>query len=399
MEIVIVTAVFPPEPVVSAQLSFDIAEKLSVNKNVTVISPIPSRPFGFKFSKELGHRNFSHHILESYTCPSSNLFGRIIESYSFGRYSYRYISENQKHIGVIYINTWPLFSQYFTIKAARKFNIPTIIHIQDIYPESLGNKIPLLKNLINFILLPIDKYVLQNATRIVAISEKMKHHLSTTRRIAKEKIDVVLNWQDEEKFILFNEQNLPAQKDDAPFTFMYLGNVGPVAGIEWLISTYVQAKILNARLVIAGSGSMKESLQKSVKENKYDNIEFWPVPEGMVPEIQNHADVMILPIQKGAASSSIPSKLPAYMFSGKPIIACVDVNSDTANAVISAECGWVTPPEDQNALIQKLVMVTSLEKDELQMKGLSGCNYSLDHFSKKKNLKRMIDIINQTATS
>jgi hypothetical protein len=59
-----------------------------------------------------------------------------------------------------------------------------------------------------------------------------------------------------------------------------------------------------------------------------------------------------LPIKKGAAGNSIPSKLPACMFSGKPIIACVDEGSDTANAVISSGCGWALLPENLELLIE-----------------------------------------------
>jgi hypothetical protein len=47
--ILLVTAVFPPEPVVSANLSFDIAGELAKKHEVTVISPKPTRPFNKVF--------------------------------------------------------------------------------------------------------------------------------------------------------------------------------------------------------------------------------------------------------------------------------------------------------------------------------------------------------------
>ena len=60
---------------------------------------------------------------------------------------------------------------------------------------------------------------------------------------------------------------------------------------------------------------------------------------------------MLLPLKKGAAMSSIPSKLPAYMFSKKPIIGSLDVQSDTARAIIESDCGLVVEPENEQALI------------------------------------------------
>ena len=48
--ILIITAVFPPEPVTSATLNYDLAVALSLDYNVTVLTPRPSRPAGFDFS-------------------------------------------------------------------------------------------------------------------------------------------------------------------------------------------------------------------------------------------------------------------------------------------------------------------------------------------------------------
>ena len=45
--ILIITAVFPPEPIVSSQLSFDIADKMSEDYKVTVIKQRSSRHYGF----------------------------------------------------------------------------------------------------------------------------------------------------------------------------------------------------------------------------------------------------------------------------------------------------------------------------------------------------------------
>ena len=41
--ILIITAVFPPEPIVSSRLSFDIANKLSEENEIVVLHPHPSR--------------------------------------------------------------------------------------------------------------------------------------------------------------------------------------------------------------------------------------------------------------------------------------------------------------------------------------------------------------------
>lgn len=395
-QILIISAVFPPEPVVSATLSRDLAEELTKGLQVTVLCPRPTRPHNFNFMKIPTSANYKIRRLDSFTCSASSLKGRLHESYSFGKHCYKYIADNHQDIDIIYVNTWPLFGQYFAVKAARKYNIPIIIHVQDIYPESLTNKMPVLSSLLKLILLPIDKYILRNSTRVIAISNKMKSHLVRTRNIESGKVAVVQNWQDEKIFVDYKSSNKMNHGNNELFTYMYLGNIGPVAGIDLLIESFVKADLKNCRLVIAGAGSMKELFQKKTKELNLTTIEFWSVPEGKVPEIQEQADIMLLPIRKGAAGSSVPSKLPAYMFSEKPIIACVDEDSDTANAIITANCGWVLTPDDKAKLITNMRMVAGLSGEELKQKGLNGFEYAIKHFSKKNNLKKLITVINET---
>lgn len=394
MKILIVTAVFSPEPVVSAKLSEDLANELSKTNMVSVISPKPTRPYGFKLIKKNISKSYSHIKLNSYTCPESNFYGRIKESYSFGLACAKYIKENRNNIDVIYMNSWPIFAQYFTVKQANKYNIKIITHIQDVYPESLSAKMPTLGFLFNWIFIPIDKIILKNSTTIVAISNKMKKHLASSRKISLKKIKVVKNWQDEEVFMNYNKKLKKVKSTDLNlFTFMYLGNIGPVAGVDLLIDSFSKLSIENCRLVIAGSGSKKHELENFVNLKKIKNVHFLQVPNGMVPHIQESANVMLLPIKKGAASSSIPSKLPAYMFSKKPIIASVDIDSDSAKVINDAKSGWVIEPENIEMLVDTMRKAFFTKKSELDSKGLNGFKYALNNLSKKNNLKELVKTI------
>ena len=77
-KIVIVSAVFPPEPVVSAQISYDLAKELSNNFPVVVLCPAPTRPNGRKFPKmDFFNESFSRIVLNSYTHPQSDFIGRM----------------------------------------------------------------------------------------------------------------------------------------------------------------------------------------------------------------------------------------------------------------------------------------------------------------------------------
>ncbi len=393
--ILIISAVFPPEPVVSGRLSMDLYRSFKEKGyDAKVLHPYPTRPFGFKpDEKSIGVLGEDEIIAESYVCPQSSFWGRVRESWSFGKACKRYISEHNAEIQCVYANAWPMFSQKAIVKVANKYGIPCIIHVQDVYPESLSNKQSgLKKRLVQSLILPMDKFILGKCTKVIAISEKMKSYLVKTRGINDDKVSVVINWQDEKDFLDY--QKTYTQQEGRPFTFMYMGNIGPVAGVDLLIDAFTKANLENARLVIAGSGSVKEQMMKRAEGNS--SIEFWEVPNGKVPEIQSKADVMMLPIKKGAASSSIPSKLPAYMFSAKPIVGCMDTDSDTANSIKEADCGWVIEPENVELLSEKMKEVRSCDVDYLKKKGIKAKEYGIGHFSKSVNLANLSDVIINT---
>ena len=397
--ILIISAVFPPEPVVSANLMKDLAEELSKEYNVTVLCPIPTRPLGFNMEGTRAEMKFPFKVVEldSFTCAESKMVGRLKESNSFGKAAARYIKANHADIDAIHVTAWPLAAKYWISKVAKKYKIPFSNSVQDIYPESLAAHLPkgIISNLFNSILLPLDKYGLQKASIIHTISDKMVDYLSQTRKLDRNKFVVVRNWQNEEDFIAFHnsKQYDVLSVQEKPLTFMYMGNVGPLAGLDLVIDAFNDANLPNARLVIAGAGSAKESLQKKVRDLSIKNVEFWDVPQGKVPEIQDKADIMVLPIKKGFGKTSIPSKLPAYMFSKRPVLASVDKDSDTAECIINAKAGWVVEPEDTISLSKVFNVAAKESAEDLIRMGSNGFNFAMKNLSKATNLKKLTEAV------
>lgn len=395
MSLLIVSAAFPPEHITSGRLCYEISEFLyEKNFPFKVITTRPSRPYGFSFDESEKQFRFDHSYMDSYVYPKARIWGRMRESYSMGIKSANYVKKHKKDITFIYANSWPLLAQYILVRKAKKYKIPIVVHVHDVYPESISNRMPFIGPLVNAILLPIDKYTLRNAVKVIAISEKMKRLLIATRNIPDEKISVIPNYQTEKSFLDYKASNEIPEKDGT-FTFMYLGTIGPVAGVDDIIEAFYKARLKNCRLVIAGEGSVKEMHQKRVAELNLDNVEFWSVGKGAedVPKTQAYGDVMLLPVKKGAASSSIPSKLPSYMLSEKPIIAFVDPDSDTARCVVSSDGGWVLPPDSRDDLAEMMKKVAGLPKEELQEKGRKGFEYAMKYLSKGAVLEKLVGII------
>jgi len=268
----------------------------------------------------------------------------------------------------------------------------------DIYPESLLNRLPgLVRSLIGSPLRMLDGWSARQASSICVISESMRSTYITNRCIPAERVVTIPTWQDEKMF------ETPVDREAAcvrysvradRFTFLYLGNIGPVAGVDLLIRAFHNAALESAQLLIVGDGSTKDSCIKLVDQLKAINIQFISDPDARnVPLLQSLADVCLLPLKRGAGSSSIPSKLPAYLFSVKPVLATVDEDSDTANVIREGACGWIGPPENEEWLSAKMKAVISMTRDELSSLGAHGREYALARFSKAPGVKRLADLI------
>lgn len=387
--ILVLSGVFPPEPVVSAVLSITIARALSYEHDVTVLSPMPTRPNGSVYPKpDFRNEHFTHIVTDSYVCPASKFVGRMRESLSFGRCIAGYIREHHETISVIYANVWPIFSQYLAVKEAKRWGIPIVLHIQDIYPESMLGRLGIIGRMIKWPLLKLDRFILRNASTVLAISENMKSYLCDTRHIEDSKVLVVRNWQDDSLFPKRREQT-----DKGKFTFMFVGSISPAAGVMLLLKSFVRAAIPNSQLVIAGSGSDKAACEAYAAQHSEADILFRPVTPNEVADVQASADVLLLPLRKGVGHTASPSKMPAYMFSAKPILACVDRGSDVEMVIHDSRCGWVCEPENESALSEMMVRVTGMPREQLDEMGRNAREYALDHFTAARNLNVITNCI------
>lgn len=390
--LLLVSCVFPPEPVVSARLSDDIYQSIKKEGfGVKVLHPKATRPNGYSFDATIT-KGSDEIVSDSFTCPESSLYGRFKESYSFGKATAQYIKRHHQEIDVIYANTWPLFGQYFLAKAAKEYGIPYYIHIQDIYPESYCYKMPkVLGVLLHKVILPIDKYVLRNAKGVIAISPSMISYLSASRGVDDSKFTLVRNWQDDKAYI---ESYKPIAKKGVECHIMYLGSINPTANVGLIIKACEKLDLERFRVSIIGNGPEKDNCMSLAKQVRI-NILFNSVTPDQVAEKQGTADVLVLCLKRGVAKTATPSKLTAYMLSGRPIVASVDLDSDCANIIRKAGCGLVVEPDNETVLCNAIKELGQKSVEELNEMGKAAFDYAVAHLSKERNLSILKNLITQ----
>jgi colanic acid biosynthesis glycosyl transferase WcaI len=105
--------------------------------------------------------------------------------------------------------------------------------------------------------------------------------------------------------------------------------------------------------VINGAGSSREQLEH--KARGMPNVRFIDMqPLERLPELLAAGDIHVVPLKRGLARSSVPSKMYSIFAAGRPLLASVDEGSEIARVLAESGAGVAVPPDDVEALTKAL---------------------------------------------
>ena len=135
---------------------------------------------------------------------------------------------------------------------------------------------------------------------------------------------------------------------------MYAGNVGLSQSLDLLIeAAAAMADEPDVAFVINGGGAARPELERAARA--LPNIQFVDMaPKALLPEVLAAADVHVVPLKRGLAWSSVPSKLYGILAAGRPLVASVDPGTEVARTVERAGAGLSVPPDDPVAFTDAL---------------------------------------------
>jgi colanic acid biosynthesis glycosyl transferase WcaI len=407
MKCLIVSAVFPPEPVVTAQTSFQIAEELvHQGHQVTVLAPFPSRPDGelFKgYSRSLYRKeNMGFPVIRcfSFLSRKSTMGSRLAENIGFAiTSSVRVLFASRPDI--IYMNSWVIFGSGLVSVVAWLRGIPVAMSVQDVYPESLSQQKRIAPQSLLFrILRALDTRIVHSAKALIVISDRFRETYTVDRGVPGDRVHVLQNWG-ETSAVELDPRGAYALRQkygilDHTTLAVYGGNIGAAAGVETAINAFEYLwNDENICMLIAGAGSRLQVCQKLVEtKGLQDRVFFYtPWPKKDTAIVLGAADVLLLPTQGEQSLVSVPSKLISYLLSGRPVLAMVLGNSDTATLITGAKAGWVIPPDDPAGAAAALKYIAASPREGLRAAGTRGLDYALRHLTREANLPKMIQLL------
>lgn len=228
----------------------------------------------------------------------------------------------------------------------------------------------------------------------VAVTSPGMADVIAERGVPRDKLTFVSNWANEAAFhpVLHPaELGLPPRRE---FTVMYAGAMGEVQGLDVVLGA---AELLRDRgdigFLLVGGGVAKAGLGDEARRRGLDNVAFAdPQPAQAMSDVLASAQVQLISLADlPVFASTLPSKLPATLAAGRPIIGAV--GGDAARLVRDSGAGWVVTPGDARGLADAVLAARALPPQELAARGAAGRDYYGTHLSQEVGSMRLVELL------
>jgi colanic acid biosynthesis glycosyl transferase WcaI len=249
---------------------------------------------------------------------------------------------------------------------ARARRVPFVFNIQDVFPDVAVELGLLTDRRVIAAASRLERATYQRADAVTVLSEDLADNVRAkvtkgakngrAAERAAAKVRVIPNFVDTDRI-------RPADADNAyrhqygltgKRVVMYAGNVGLSQSLDLVVSAAVALSTEpDVVFVINGGGSARPDLER--RAAGLDNVRFVDMqPKERLAEVLAAADIHVVPLKRGLAWSSVPSKLYSILAAGRPLVASVDPGTEVARTVDRAGAGLSVPPDDAEAFTKAL---------------------------------------------
>jgi colanic acid biosynthesis glycosyl transferase WcaI len=232
---------------------------------------------------------------------------------------------------------------------------PLVFNVQDVFPDVAVELGVITDRRIISAARRLERFCYERADAITVLSEDLSENIvSKTGR--PDKVRVIPNFVDTDVVVPTDKENAYRREFglEGKTIVMYAGNVGLSQSLEIMLDAAAALSYEEDLLfVINGAGAAREELERKARD--LDNVRFIDMqPLDRVSEVYSAADVHVVPLRKGLARSSVPSKMYSILAVARPLIASVDQGSEVARIVERTGAGVAVPPEDSEAFTKAL---------------------------------------------
>ena len=334
----------------TAQLLTQLCEELAEDYDVTVVTGVtesagPGREVrnGVEvvrvFSTAFERRRLSRRGANYLTYVGSSLWAGLTE----------------RRPDIVLCMSDPPFVPAFARLAARRFRVPYIAIVQDVFPEVAVELQRLRSPVIVRSLQALVNLGLRHAERVVAIGETMQSRL-VEKGVDPSRIVVIRNWVDVGELVPTPKDNPWARAHGLSdkFVIMHSGNVGHAQNLDVLVraATFLRDED-DVRFVVIGSGARQAELVELAERLETDRVQFLPYqPREVLSQSLAAGDLHFIGLAHGLAGFVVPSRMNGVLAVGRPVVAAADPESEIVRVVQRERCGLTIDPGRPELLAQ-----------------------------------------------
>lgn len=398
MKILIVSQYFYPENFRINDLALSLKNR---GHEVSVFTSIPNYPKGefypgyglFKHKKDNYNGIDIKRTYHSKRGQSGKRLGLNYLTFAFfGSLQTRFM-KLEKYDVIYVLATSPITAAMPAIQVRKRLNIPLILNVQDLWPESLQeitkteNKhiIKFMNFLVNYIYKNTDHILTSSRSFIDKIKPRITNDKTTIQYFPQ--YSVVLQ---------SNEVIKEFDKYQDNFNILFTGNHGQAQGLDLVVEAACEFKKVNSniRYHLLGDGRDKERIKQLIIDNGVEDyvILHERVEEDLVSAYANSVDACLLILKPNDLfDMSIPAKMQTYMDCRKAILCCA--MGESKMIVDEAKCGLSVEKMNVEELIRVSNEMSKLSKEELKELGNNGYKYLNEFFNKEKLIDQLEKIM------
>lgn len=255
---------------------------------------------------------------------------------------------------------------------ARARRATLVFNVQDVYPDVAVELGVLKEGPLLGATRRLERFCYERADAVTVLSEELQDNVGG-KTTQPAKVRVIPNFVDTTAIEPSERENSYRREFglESKVVVMYAGNVGLSQSLDIVIEA---ASALSHEedvvFVINGQGAARRDLERTARG--LGNVRFVDMqPVERLGEVLGAGDIHLVPLKRGLARSSVPSKTYSILAAGRPLIASVDRGSEVARLVEKAEAGFAVPPEDPEALTKAIRRLLEAPAERARM-GRSG---------------------------
>lgn len=295
----------------------------------------------------------------------------------------------------------PLQTGFASLFLKRLWGCPALYWMQDIVPDAAVNVGMMKDGAALRLARRMERAVYEGVDRIGVISDGFRNNLSA-KNIAPQKLALLPNWADAETF-----DATPADAgtrsslgwDPADFVVMHAGSMGAKQRLENVVGAFRQLEAVDRlRLVFLGGGNCSDAIRSEARRLDVKRVVFLPTAaQADYINLLRAADLLLINQAGTVIDALIPSKLLTYLLAGKPVVAAVNAESETAKFIRRAGCGLIAEPDRPGALAAAILRLENDPAARMRL-GAAGAAFVRAHCDKTVLLDRFAAVLTRMAS-